>query len=671
MTVNKICRHYLIAAVVLLMSHNLMAEDYLAMNLEDLLNVSVTGSTLREESLQTVPSAVTVFTHQEIKTLGLDYLYELLGHVPGFQVSRNGDSPSGYTVSARGRRNSAEAREILLIVDGQVLADPRTGSADGSLPHFPLVNVERVEVIRGPGSAIYGSGAFTGVVNVITRKDASYVTAGSGSFNRRKLNLGFNQPIGSWIATLAAGLDSDDGDKYRQFFGTQIESTTDPRSIYFVNANFFSDQTRLTASIYRTQSKNFLIGEQLNNELNDYIQDFRQLGLEQSFQPVDSWKIKLSAGYTWIEQNLTAQLSPENYFTNISQPSSSEALKAYGVFKGESLRLMFANDHNLDENNNIQWGLSFQTREETNAVAHSNFNLEQLASGQFPIEYYVDFSHSFPIGLHASQDATGAYGQWIHSLSKDLRMTLGGRYDNYQYFDSRFSPRVGLVNDFSTNTQLKLLYGEAFRAPSLSETGLLNNPVLIGNPELESELVKTWEIILQQNWESTLVNLTGFHNLYEQPISTGFRNGVRSYVNGSDQTAQGFSSEFMHSLADGLVLKMNLTHYVDLPDPAFRESKNLANLMLMWNYQNWNLGMSYQYQGARQTLVTTNESVTLPSSQIVNFQMSYQLQKNLNLELKCKNLLNETRVSPTQGAGFTSGVPLRGEDWTLAVTWDW
>jgi outer membrane receptor for ferrienterochelin and colicins len=168
MTVNKIGRDYLIAAVVLLMSHNLIAEDYLAMNLEDLLNVSVTGSTLREESLQTVPSSVTVFTHQEIKTLGLDYLYELLGHVPGFQVSRNGDSPSGYTASARGRRNSAEAREILLIVDGQVLADPRTGSADGSLPHFPLVNVERVEVIRGPGSAIYGSGAFTGVVNVIT-----------------------------------------------------------------------------------------------------------------------------------------------------------------------------------------------------------------------------------------------------------------------------------------------------------------------------------------------------------------------------------------------------------------------------------------------------------------------------------------------------------------------
>lgn len=656
---------------MVLLSPGVMAEDYLNMSIEDLLSVSVTGSTLREESLETVPSVVTVFTHREIKTLGFDYLYELLGHTPGFQVSRNGDSPSGYTVSARGRRNSAEAREILLIVDGQVLADPRTGGADGSLPHFPLANVERVEVIRGPGSAIYGSGAFTGVVNVITQKDAAYVTVGSGSFNRQKLNLGFNQPIKSWTATLAAGMDSDDGDDYRQFFGAQIESTTDPRSIYFVNANFFSDQTRLTASIYRTRSKKFLIGEQINNELNDYLQDFRQLGLEQNFQPIVGWKIKLSAGYTWIEQDLTAQLSPENYFTSISQPSSSEALKAHGIFKGESLRIMFANDHNLGENDNIQWGLNFQTREETDAVAYSNFNLEQLASGQFPIEYYGNFSNAFPIGLQDSQDATGAYAQWIHSLTSDLRMTLGGRYDNYQSFDSRFSPRVGLVNDFSTNTQLKLLYGEAFRAPSLSETGLLNNPVLIGNPELESELVKTWEIILQQNWKSTLVNLTGFHNLYEQPISTGFRNGVRSYINGVDQSAQGVSLEFMHSLADGLVLKTNLTHFIDLPDPAFRESKNLANLMLMWNYQHWNLGMSYQYQGTRQTLATTNERVTLPSSQIVNFQVSYQLQKDLNLELKCKNLLNETRISPTQGVGFTSGVPLRGEDWTLAITWDW
>ena len=152
---------------------SVMATDYLEMDLEQLLQVTVTGSTLRDESLKTVPSVVTVFTHEQIVAVGADYLHELLGLVPDYQVTRAGDHGANYTYSVRGRRNGSQAREILLLVDGRIFSNPRSGSSDVVLPLFPVAQIERVEIIRGPGSALYGTGAFTGVINVITRKRAT------------------------------------------------------------------------------------------------------------------------------------------------------------------------------------------------------------------------------------------------------------------------------------------------------------------------------------------------------------------------------------------------------------------------------------------------------------------------------------------------------------------
>ena len=98
----------------LIASSNVFSSDYFELSLDELLQVRITGSTLRDESYKTVPSPVTVFERKEIDNLGVDYLYELINLVPGYQFNRNADSPSGYTMSSRGRRNSSEAREILL-----------------------------------------------------------------------------------------------------------------------------------------------------------------------------------------------------------------------------------------------------------------------------------------------------------------------------------------------------------------------------------------------------------------------------------------------------------------------------------------------------------------------------------------------------------------------------
>ena len=119
-------------ALLCLLSLGAHADEfaYLELSLEQLLETPVTGSTLTEESIKTVPAAVSVFTHEHIERLGVDYLHELLGLVPGFQFNRNANSGLAYSYSARGRRTTHVSLEVLLLVDGKVFNDPRGGSPD-------------------------------------------------------------------------------------------------------------------------------------------------------------------------------------------------------------------------------------------------------------------------------------------------------------------------------------------------------------------------------------------------------------------------------------------------------------------------------------------------------------------------------------------------------------
>ena len=202
----------------------------LDMSLEQLLRLPITASTLTDESLKTVPSAVTVFHHAQIERMGVDYLHELLDYVPGFQQQHSADNAYAFTYSARGRRNSTEAREILLLMDGRVLSDPHTGSGDAAFPLVPLANIERVEVIRGPGSAIYGSSAFTGVINLVSRQDVREAAIVSGSHGLQGARLQWSARPADWRMDLFANSRRDDGQAFNlpDTFGPGRVDSRDP-----------------------------------------------------------------------------------------------------------------------------------------------------------------------------------------------------------------------------------------------------------------------------------------------------------------------------------------------------------------------------------------------------------------------------------------------------------
>lgn len=117
-------------------------------------------------------------------------------------------------------------------------------------------------------------------------------------------------------------------------------------------------------------------------------------------------------------------------------------------------------------------------------------------------------------------------------MFKGTLLTLGARYDNFTDIGSQLSPRMGLVQQLNQQHSIKLLFGESFRAPSESELNLQNNPVLLGNPELEPESVKSWDLVWVAQWNESAISLGYFESHFtDSIIQTPTETGIPRYEN--------------------------------------------------------------------------------------------------------------------------------------------
>lgn len=313
------------------------ANTYLSMNLEQLMQVPVTGSTLRDESLKTVPAAVTIFTREQLDRLGLDYLYELISLVPGYQLNRGADSGVNYSMSARGRRNGAQAREIMVVVDGRIFANPRSGSIDSALPLFPLEHIERVEIIRGPGSALYGSSAFNGVINIITRTDINAARVALGGDDRRSASLSLSQPlVNDWKTNLYAHAYEDNGQLFHipDSFTKAPLTTRDPRRTLNFDVAIGNGDTQIRAAYHRTDSSDFYNFENTQNGFNTTTQVFKQISLDQRLNWFDDVETQLQLGYLATGQDLQVAILGVATASQISQPAGNEDFLSKGSLGG-------------------------------------------------------------------------------------------------------------------------------------------------------------------------------------------------------------------------------------------------------------------------------------------------------------------------------------------------
>jgi len=679
MTINQSlhCRRLhlrnILAVTVLLSCMQVAAEDeeYLNMELEQLLQVPVTGSTLRDQSLKSVPAVVSVYTHEQLERMGIDYLYELVNTVPAFQFDRGGDSGLNYTFSSRGRRNGSQAREVLVVIDGRSVANPRTGSADITLPLIPLEQIERVEIIRGPGSAIYGSSAFTGVINIITRKNINAVKLEVGSDDRCSASLSLSNAIGDWSADVYARAYEDSGQTYnvQDTFTKAPLTTKDPRQTIDLDISLANADTKIHVGYHTSNADDFYTIENTQNGFNTAGAVLKQFNIEHSFQFWNNIVTNVYAGYLSSEQSSNVAVIGVGGLAQISQPSSTAPLLTKATLAGETYNFGMTNNMKLGERSNALLGIEWKQDSETDAFVRNNYDLGQLAQHNLPINYYGDFTHTTPLGLMDSYHSVGVYGQYQQALGANTDLTLGLRYDDYDNFGGHLSPRVGLVHQLTPSQTIKLLYGDAYRTPSLGETGVINNPLLVGNPKLSYETVKTWDLLWIGSWGNTVMSVGGFRNDYKDPIVAGFLGSTRTFVNSRDESSTGVTFGAKYILTQQWSLRGIYTDFISLPKTAFREAKQLTSVELNFNQGAWNWNLLANHQSARYELGANNSLNELDDFWVINSKLRYQFKQGYNLSVQFKNLADLDYSTPAQGVNLPKGIPNRGREISLMFDW--
>lgn len=643
-------------------------EDLFDFSLERLAQVTVTGVTLSAQNLQEVPSAVTVFSAAQIHLLAVSSLEELMNYVPGFQAQRQGDYSATDAYSVRGRRTGNSSREVLILLNGMRLQTPYT---DGqALLGLDLQTVKQVEFIRGPGSAIYGSNAFLGVVNITTDYVDANLFAGLGDQQQHKLSWGDNAYYGNFKLGLFVSESGTNGDTYphAESFGQDAGSTNEPvlnRSLEFKAQNkgfsanaFYMDK----------HTQNGYVVENVANQTNNSLLQNLGSQLQYVWQPAQDWQLTSQLSYLAFIWDFSAQVNAPGSLSAVSSPSSTESPLLDGKVNSHSLNLSL----HAAYGEKLQLGLD-ASREISEFAALSNYDLAALAAGQIPIDYHATRDIELSLVPASVRHKLGVFYQQQVSLSPTTEAFIGARYDFYDDVGEHVSPRLALVQQIGQNNSLKFSYGEAFRAPAQNEQHTQNNLTQLGNPDLKPELVQTYEGIWTHMLKNGVFELSYFENRFVDGIEQALVLGnIRQFQNtDEDEKNRGMEASLLKALSETFSLRLAGSHFFSMAESSFRESEDFYSAALTYHRGRWEGSLAGFYRGDKEFLNRQRELTRIDSYRLLDAKIMHKIQPGLEVSAQVRNLLDQDYYSAPTGANLNTPIPNPGRNLLLGLSWQY
>jgi len=654
-------------------------DRLMSMSFEELLNVEINGVTLTSEKNRDVPAAVSVFKRRQIAQMGIDSLDELMAYVPGFQSYRMDEHGLFYSYSSRGRRTSSSSAEVLIIVDGIKLNDGRKGGAVSVIPKFPLEWIERVEFIRGGGSALYGSNAMQGIVNIITVKKTNALELAGGSYDRFKGVLLGTYNEEALHLDLLSSYDHSSGENYtrndtfdRTVPYSQVQ-TDDPYDIANIYSSVNYKNTTFSYLRSTTNVEDFYTLGNISNNINssEITNDIFALEYSEVFGALKSTVI---LQYSQYNTDISTQLSAQGALAPVSSPSSTQAGLANTRLDSSEYRGIIDNDYTINADNSVQFGAEYRRIISPTLYASSNFDLAAYAQEAFPISSSQNMDIPTEIEKADTQEIFAFYAQYQAKILEDLSLTLGARYDDYKGLDTQLSYKTAAVYQINNTQTLKAIYAKSFRAPTTNELYLVNNPFRTGNPNLASENIQNIDLIWMGSFEQTAIwSLGYFENHYDNAIIEiqNLSKQGSIFENMDQDPVKGFELELQYKPSSEWMFRGTYTHFTELPSLSYQESSQLLSLIGNYHYEKLNINLSGVYNGSRAYAVDDDRNqFTLASYWLVDTKISYQLYPTLNLFLQGKNILDKTYTTPTQTRISTDGVANRGIEGLAGIIWN-
>lgn len=557
-------------------------EEELALSYGDQSSISIaTGS---QQALSRAPAVASVITAQDIEAMGATDLDQVLASVPGLHVSV---ASLAYNpiYSFRGISTTYNS-QVLMLINGIPITNVFLGNRSLVWGGMPLENVARIEVIRGPGSALYGADAYSGVINIITKKAADIrgteYGVRVGSFNTKDVWIQHGGNLGPIEAAFYLRAGDSDGQKgvierdlqssLDALFGTNASRAPGPvstsRKALDLRTDLAYDNLRFRAG-YQRRKIGIGAGLADNVDTESRMPESR-LYTDLTYHNANwapNWDVTALVGYYDIQEkpgNPPYMLFPPGAFGGafpngvIGNPGHSER------HTHASVSAFFSGF----DRHRIRLGLGYRIEDLYFAPEFKNFNIVAVpgvGAAFLPLPGIVDATgnpalvymqpHKRRVSYVFAQD------EW--TLAKDWTLTAGVRHDRYSDFGSTTNPRLALVWDAAYNVVLKALHGRAFRAPNFTELYSINNPVTIGNSGLRPERISTnelgisWQPAANLQTTATLFRYS-MHDIIRFMSNSDPTTGSTAQ-NSGNQTGKGIELEVIWDPARTLRLVSNLS----------------------------------------------------------------------------------------------------------------
>ncbi|MEA2027435.1 MAG: TonB-dependent receptor [Campylobacterota bacterium] len=592
-----------------------------------------------KEDIKKTPASVSVIDAEMIERMGAQTLLEALRGVPGIGVHQSNIFVN--EIESRGVK-SWFSEKVLILLDGHSLNALRNGGGTLQYDKIPLDNVKRIEVVRGPASALYGENAFTALINIITKdaKDIDGIEASikGGSFNTKTFNLLFGKTYGDLSVSANVNVMQTDG--YDPSITTDavgnsgIADTSSKRK----NIHFKMDyQGFYLMGHYSDREEGPFFG--IANALNqDTLFNHEAFFVEAGYKKEILMDLTLHLR-TYYDKNtpnnimqvfpagFPAPVYPNGILAHSSWESTKEGVELVGTYKGDNF--VFVS------------GMMFEKQKIDKPQETQNYDPLTMA----PYDAMTLLAPELRSIRAVDRDVYAFYGELMYELSDTLKVSLGGRYDHFSEFGGTINPRMGIVWEANANNIFKAMYGEAFRAPTFAELYNQNNPSLIGNPELDPEKIKTLEL----GWQNSSLDraefkITLFHNEITDIISLGSEN---MYANEGSLEVAGVEAEVKYNLGKGSYILANYTYQEPQNDYdktlGSGISKHKAYLGLNYRFnENYNLFVDANYR-SEQIRVSSDTKEPIESSIIANATLLVKdlIDDDLTMKFSINNLFDE------------------------------
>jgi outer membrane receptor for ferrienterochelin and colicins len=621
-------------------------RDLKQMTLEELMAIEVSkvyAASKHEQKVTEAPSSVTIVTSDEIRKYGYRTLADLLKSVRGFYVT-NDRNYSYVGVRGFGRPGDYNAR-ILVLIDGHRVNDNIYYSASVGQDFVLDVDlINRVEIVRGPGSSLYGTNAFFAVINILTRQASELngpeVSGEAGSFNTYKGRATYGNEFGNSTDILLSGsiLDSKGQNLFfREYDSPETHNGSARHCDYERNYSLFSKLSYMgfvLEGAYASRTKGIPTGA-FDTRFNDpRNRTTDQTGyIDLSYDHGVGHKSSVQARIYYGSYHYTGN------YTYADDPKTINKDIANGDWLGGELKLFST----VFEGHKLIVGSEYQY----------NLRQDQKNYDENPFSLYLDDKRDSTIWAMYVQDE--------FQILKNLVLHAGVRYDHYETFGSTTNPRLALIYTPWSDSTIKLIYGEAFRTPNVYELYYQDGSVFKANPDLKPEKIKTSELIFERSvGKGLFISASGFYYRIEDLISqhTDPADGLLIFKNIEDVEAKGVELEINRKWESGLEGRASYsiqdTKDVKTGERLINSPNHLAKLGITVPFikERLFLGVEEQYMSQRKTLAGT----AADSFFITNMTLSSQkLLKGMNISGSVYNLFGENYGDPV-GAEFRQDV---------------